>query len=131
VVATGKPATIELKNYVFINDFIILDIIDNNILKRPVYTTNAADDYFSNYLTPSGIVYKINFSRKPSADPDTKEIKELEKFIAEKHMTVTSNYKESQSFVSFDGDNTLVSTHMAIIQYYLTKKDTATAKKIG
>ncbi|GAB2836225.1 hypothetical protein [Ferruginibacter profundus] len=128
-IATAKPATIELRNYLFINDFLILDIVDNNFLKRPIYTTNAADDYLSNYLSPTGIVYKINFSRKPGADPDTKEIKALEKFIAEKHMVVTSNYKESQSFVSFDGDNTVVSTHLAIIQYYLSKKDTSTAKK--
>ncbi|MGG9961633.1 hypothetical protein [Ferruginibacter sp. SUN106] len=128
-IATAKPVTIELKNYLFINDFLILDIIDNNILKRPIYTTNAADDYFSNYLSPSGIVYKINFSRKPGTDPDTREIKDLEKFITEKHMTVTSNYKAAQSFVSFDGDNTLVTIHMAIIQYYLAKKDTGNAKK--
>jgi hypothetical protein len=129
LVATVKPVSIELKNYVFINDFLTLDIIDNNILKHPIYTTNGSDDYFSNYLSPSGIVYKINLLKKPGATPDTKEIKDLEKFIAEKHMAVTSNYKGAQSFVSFDGDNTMVTTHTAIIQYYLSKKDILNAKK--
>lgn len=128
-VPAGKPITIELKDYMLINDFLILDIIDNNILKRPVYTTNGYNDYLSNYLSPSGIVYKINFLKKPGTDADTKEIKGLEKFIAEKHVAVTSNYKGPQSFVSFDGDNTTVAMYTTIVQYYLAKKDIPTAKK--
>jgi hypothetical protein len=124
-----KPASIEMKDYLFINDFLILDIIDNNLLKRPIYFTSRYENFFENYLTQSGIVYKLNLFKNIIADPDPKEIKDLEKFITEKYIPVTSNYNGPLSFVSFDGDNAFAALYFPIIQYYLSKKDKLNAKK--
>jgi hypothetical protein len=126
--AKNKAAAVELKDYLFINDLLIFDIIDNNLLKRPIYFTANYDNYFENYLTPSGIVSKLNL-QKTSAEPDYKEIKDLEKFITQKHIAVTSNYSSKQTFVSFDGDNTMGYMYLTVIQYYLSKKDKVSAKK--
>jgi hypothetical protein len=125
----NKPMTIELKGYLLLNDFMILDIIDNNLLKRPIYFTTAYTSYFDNYLTRSGIVYKLNPFKNAALDPDPKEIKGLEKFITEKYIPVTSDYSGSKSFVSFDGDNAFAGLYFPIIQYYLSKKDQLSAKK--
>jgi len=124
-----KPITVELKQYLLLNEFLMLDIIESNMAKRPVYFTTATDTYFDNYLSPSGIVFRLNPSKNPLIDFAPGEIQALEKFVAEKYIPVTSNYKSIPNFISFDGDNTLFSLYSTITRYYIFKKDKANIKK--
>jgi len=124
-----KRATIELKDYLFGNDFLILDIVDNNLFTRPIYFSSSYGSNFDNYLSPSGIVYKLDVQKVSGADPGIKEIKELEKYILEKHVPVLSNYNGPITFVSSDGDNSCLGIYSTIIQYYFSKNDRAAIKK--
>lgn len=124
-----KPVTITVSNYLLLNDLLTLDIVNSNLIKRPVYFTTSAISFFSNYLTQSGIVYRLNLKKKEGTDPDATEIFNLQRFITGKHMPVISDRKSSSNFISFDGDNTLLSLYMPVIQYYIGKKDKANTGK--
>ena len=123
-----KSISFNLGDYLFLNDYMMLDIIESNILKRPIYFTSTVGSFCEDYLSVSGIVYKLNFE-KSTGDFERKNIKALEKFLSEKYIPITSNYHGPLSFVSFDGDNTYMMTYVTLIQYYLTKKDMINAKK--
>jgi len=125
----NKKIAIDVKDYMFLNDFLILDIVAYNLTKRPIYFTSSYNTYFDNYLTQSGIVYKLNIEKDTKAEVDVKEIQGLQKFIAEKYVPVLSNYKDPQTFISFDGDNSCLNIYSEIIQYYLNKKDDLAVKK--
>ena len=107
----------------------MLDIIQYNFLNRPIYFTTNSDTYFDNYLTQSGIIYKINPQKNIKTDFDEKEMKDLLLFINKVHIPVTSDFKNVQTFVSYDGDNTTVRIYASIIPYYYSKKDTVNTKK--
>ena len=129
LLSKNKISNITLKDHIFINDFLMLDIIEYNFLKRPIYFTTNTDTYFDNYLTQSGIVYKINLQKNIKAAFDDKEMKDLILFINKVRIPVTSNFKNAQTFVSYDGDNTTVRIYASVIQYYFSKKDSLNTKK--
>jgi len=123
-----KSISFNVGDYLFLNDYMMLDIIESNLLKRPIYFTSTAGSFCEDYLSVSGVVYKLNFE-KSSAGLERKNIKDLEKFLTEKYIPITSNYRGPLSFVSFDGDNTYMMIYVTLIQYYLSKKDMVNAKK--
>ncbi|HMI79828.1 MAG TPA: hypothetical protein VK484_13610 [Ferruginibacter sp.] len=114
------------KNYYYVNDIAIFDIISNNINKRPVYFTSLSSNPFENNVIQTGIVYKLIAEDINSPLQNAKAIKRLEKFINEKYIPVLSN---GSTLISFDGDNTFFSLYYRIFNYYLEKKDTAAFKK--
>lgn len=114
------------KNYYFINDIAMLDIICNNINKRPIYFTSTSDVTFEKNLIQKGIVYKLIAENINTPTQRKIEVKELEKFIDAKYIPVLSN---NSDLISFDGDNTFFGIYYQIFNYYLEKKDTATFRK--
>lgn len=122
----NKILTIQLKDYVYLNDLLMLDIIESNLFKRPVYFTASYDTYFDSYLTPVGIVYKINLSKEAHTSQSRQEIKDLENFIDQKYIPVLSNGKD---IISLDGDISFFYSYYQIFNYYLEKKDIPVLKK--
>ncbi|HMI79278.1 MAG TPA: hypothetical protein VK484_10825, partial [Ferruginibacter sp.] len=115
------------KNYHFLNDIATLDIIVNNINKRPVYFTSRYSNLsFEKNLMQKGIVYKLIAEDVDLPLQKNAEVKGLEKFIHEKHIPVLSN---DIGITSFDGDNTFFGLYYSIFNYYLGKRDTVTFKK--
>jgi hypothetical protein len=124
-----KPVVISVGVYILINDLMLLDIINSNITKRPIYFTSPSVAYLGDYLTQSGIVYRLNLKKNKAAEPDAAEILGLQNFIAEKYVPVLSDYKSEKTFISYDGDNTLISLYAPIIQYYFSKNDKLNGNK--
>ncbi len=122
----NKTLTIHLKEYVYLNELLTLDIIESNLFKRPVYFTASYETYFDSYLTPVGIVYKINLSKEANTSQSMQEIKDLEDFLDKKHIPVLSNGKD---IISLDGDISFFYTYYQILNYYLEKKDIPVLKK--
>ncbi len=122
----AKTLNIKLKDYIFLNDLIMLDIIESNLFIRPVYFTAAFETYFDEYLTRSGIVYKLNPSKDISIGQSLQEITELEDFVNQKYVPVLSNEID---IISPDGDNSFFYLYYQILDYYLEKKDIPVLKK--
>ncbi len=124
--STPKTISFDLKKGgYFLNDIAMFDIIQNNILKRPVYFSNLSNLPFAKNLLQKGIVFKLVAEDVNSVAQSNAEIKALEKFINENYQPVLSN----DSLWSIDGDNTFFATYYRIFDYYLQKKDTITFKK--
>lgn len=51
--------TIKLPRYLFMNSFMMLDIINHNLSERPAYFTYK-EDLFNNLLTQKGTVFKVD-----------------------------------------------------------------------
>jgi hypothetical protein len=114
------------KTYYFINDIAMLDIICNNVNKRPVYFTSSYGTPFEKNLIQKGIVYKLLAEDINLPAQNNAEVKGLEKFINEKYTPVLSN---GSDLISIDGDNTFFTLYYRIFNYYLEKRDTITLKK--
>lgn len=127
--AKNKSIAITLKNYLYLNDLVMLDIIDCNIKQKPIYFTSNYDNFFDKYMTPSGIVFKVNINKDTNEVYNSKIIKDLENFITQKFIPVTSDYTSEKTFVSLDGDNTIASIYKYIIEYYLSINDKTNAIK--
>ena len=54
----NKQMTIPLEDYISMDALMILDIVDQNFTKRPVYFTYPYD-LFTNYLQKEGLVYRL------------------------------------------------------------------------
>ena len=122
----NKTLTIQLKEYVYLNELLTLDIIECNRFKRPVYFTASYDTYFDSYLIPVGIVYKINLSKEANTSQSMLEIKDLEDFLDKKHIPVLSNGKD---IISLDGDISFFYAYYQILNNYLENKDIPVLKK--
>jgi len=127
--AKNKSIPITLKNYLVLNDLVMLDIIDCNIKQKPIYFTSNYDNFFDKYMTPSGIVFKVNINKDTNEVYNIKIVKDLEKFVTQKFIPITSDYSSEKTFVSFDGDYTIAYLYKYIIEYYLSVKDKTNAVK--
>jgi hypothetical protein len=125
----NKKIKLSVQEAIYLNDYMMLDIMDANINKRPICFTSLYNNFFRDQMTQTGIVYTLDLDKDPKQITDDLAIKNLEKYILEKHVPVLSNYKSNQSFISFDGDNTLLALYFPVIRHYQLKKDTATAVK--
>lgn len=125
VAGNKKRIVLNLNDYHFLNDIGVFDIIVNNINTRPIYFSSNDVSYLSNYLQPTGIVYKLIAEKISSPAQQLLEIKALQKFITEKYQPVLSN---KNNILSFDGDNTFFAVYYRLFNYYLEKKDTTSCK---
>lgn len=113
--------TIKLNNYLYLNDLMVMDIIESNLADREIYFTSNYDSYFKKDLMQEGICFKLNFIKNTLAKKS--EIAALEKFIQEKYISITSDYSSTPNFILTDGDNTFVSMYTTILEYYDSKND--------
>lgn len=124
--STFKRITVSLKNkYYFLSDIATLDIIANNIHKRPVYFTSSSVSFFENNLVQVGIVFKLIAEDVTNPLIKDREMKALEKFVREKYTPVISN---DNGFISADGDNAFFNLCYSLMQYYTEKKDMVALK---
>ena len=127
--AKNKSIPITLKKYLYLNDLVMLDIIDCNIKQKPIYFTSNYDNFFDKYMTPSGIAFKVNINKDTNEVYNIKIVKDLEKFVTQKFIPITSDYTSKKTFVSIDGDYTIAYLYKYIIEYYLSVKDKTNAVK--
>lgn len=122
------PEKIHLKindPYLYGNDIAMLDIIVNNINKRPVYFTTSNIPLFENHLVQSGIIYKLIAGDANADFEKNTEVKFLEKFYNERYIPILSN---DSDFISLDGDNCFFAIFYKILNHYLEKGDLAGVK---
>ena len=117
----NNSITIQLNNYLYLNDLMVMDIIESNLANREIYFTSNYDSYFKNDLIQEGICYKLNFIK--NALTKKNEVVALEKFILEKYIPITSDYASTPNFILTDGDNTFVVIYTKILEYYNSQKD--------
>ncbi|MGG9971204.1 hypothetical protein ACQ33O_05350 [Ferruginibacter sp. SUN002] len=118
---------IDLSNYLYLNDLVMFDIVESNYGKRPIYFTQSYEVYFDDYLVPEGIVYKLKSTTK--IPDETTITKNREKYITEKYIPITSDYKSAKKFESYDGDTRCIDMYIDVATHYISIGDMITAKR--
>ena len=114
-----------LKKAFYLNEILMLDIINSNINSRPIYFTSD-ESILSDHFLLSGINYKLVTENIRSADVQKKEEADMEKFFNEKYIPVLSN---DSGFISYDGDGSFILLHATALSFYKEKGDTDNLRK--
>jgi hypothetical protein len=112
-----------LTNELLRNDYLMLDIVNENIASRPICFTVPNPGHFDSSLERHGIIYQLN-NNKRMHNKDRLE-KELENFVLTTYRTPLINFN-GKRIISFDGNNTFFPLYADIADYYLAKADTTT-----
>jgi len=120
---------IKLSDYLYNNHLLMLDIINDNINKRPIYFTSSITDLFDDHLLQQGIVYRL-FPMNPATKKTflKKEISNLEKFADSVYKPVISFNLNNARNVSADGNNVFFQLYSRIADHYIEEGD---IKKAG
>jgi hypothetical protein len=123
---TPQNIDINLKNYLFLGELVLLNIVKNNIRKRPVYFTAKPIEYFPDATLTQGLVEKL-------VSPALVNQKGMEDFVEEEmEFFLNNTYKSvlgTDTIQSFDGDNFFMMMYSNVVDYYVAKNDFASAKK--
>ena len=107
----------KLKNYTFINDLLVLSIIQTNLGKRPIYFTSLPTDYINDAdFHQQGINYKLSIRKEDGNNIPSKYVlkENLINFVENKFIPVLS----TDSLTSYDGDNCFAQIYAEISQLY-------------
>lgn len=119
-----------LKDHLFINDLMMLDIINKNINNRPVYFASSASVFFENKLIQEGIVFRLYPVSKSNAKINlNKEIKLLEKFTDSSYKPVIFLSPDNIEEVYIDGSNSFFQLYAKISEYHIQQNDITNATK--
>ncbi len=117
---------INLKSYLFLSDLVLLNIVKNNIKKRPVYFTSKPTEYFSDATLTQGLLEKlVNPALVNEEGMGDFVEKNMELFLKNMYKPALSN----DTTKSFDGDNSFAVMYTNIVSYYVAKNDFVSAKK--
>jgi hypothetical protein len=117
-----------LKDYVLMNDILMLDIVATNINSRPVYFTSAISSFFDSNFVQQGIVFKLFPKSKNNIQLRQQEIKRLEYFTDNLYKPVIQFTQSNATHLCFDGNNTFFQLYSKIGGYYKEKHNYKAAK---
>jgi hypothetical protein len=119
---------INLTDYLTLDQFIMLDIINSNFNTRPVYFT-FRDRLFSNSLQQEGLIYRLLPLDKKITQPSIVSVQKSESFI-NKYFTPTFSFSPLSPIRAADNfDYAITDLFSNIGNYYFTKGNTTVAKK--
>ena len=124
VKTTVNSISFELKQYLYISDLMIFDIINENINTRPIYFTVSNPDYFADNLLQQGVVFRLfPINNTIRAAISKKEIKSLEKFTDSIYQPVVSFNVSGTKNISADGNNVFFQMYSRIAGFYKEEGD--------
>jgi len=108
-----------LKQYLYINDLLMLDIINTNINTRPIYFTSNSTGFFDSNLMQKGIVFQLfPLSNTNRAEVTKQETRALEKYADSIYKPVISFKSKEAENISIDGNNVFFQLYAAIADYH-------------
>ncbi len=117
---------INLNSYLYLSDLVLLNIVRNNIKKRPVYFTTIPMEYFPNTTLTQGLIEKlVHPTLVNQKGMEDFVVREQELFLKNKYNPILSN----DSTNSFDGNDYFMMMYSNVIDYYVKKNDFVSAKK--
>jgi hypothetical protein len=126
---TAKSINFSLNNYLLMNDFMLLDIIYNNINIRPIYFTSINTGFFDSNLVQQGIVFQLYpTGKKDRKQIEQQEISGLEKFTSSIYNPIISFDANRAKNISIEGNYVFFQLYSKIIDYYKESKLTEKAK---
>jgi hypothetical protein len=94
-------------NTLYLNDIMLLDIIQTNYRKRPICYTSYYDPIFKEYLFPKGIVYELETTDSSRFNEFNKHVfKAIKQFKENVFIPVRSDRSSIDQYRCADGDNT-------------------------
>jgi hypothetical protein len=119
---------IVIKNYLLLNDILMLDIVSSNINSRPIYFTSSSTGLFNNNLIQQGILFKLFPQNKLNRQLQQQKIKKLEQFAEKTYSPVVTFVVDGAEHLCIDGNNSFFQLYSTIADYYKEKKDNKTSK---
>lgn len=101
-------------DYVTMDQFMLLDIIRENIYKRPVFFSSNMTPYFENYLIRQGQLFQLAPGKKVSgAYKESETVTALEYYLAHHYVAPFYNIKPSNEYDNY------VNNHIDIYKFLL------------
>lgn len=125
VKTTARKLTVKTGNYMLLNDVLILDIVNTNLNKRPIYFTTAYyTKFFDSSLLQQGIVFRlIPLNKAERSAAAIQEIKALEQFATVVYKPVVDFNVGGTRHHSYDGSNAFLSLYTKIAAWYQQKNN--------
>ncbi|MDP4263113.1 MAG: hypothetical protein Q8941_11350 [Bacteroidota bacterium] len=121
----------ELSDYMLLNDFILLDLLNMNLYTRPICVTTRMNLFSEKYMECEGSVYRIlPLDENATAEKARIEILKISSFLAKHEKPVIVSYGDKQSPGYEDVLHGLHSTLFAVlISDYISLENLAKAKE--
>ena len=124
IAVNGDTMYFETGSYMAMNDFMVLDIIHSNIARRPILFFHDSPAFFSTYLVPEGLVFRLQPDKKtPKGTNTTQTITSLDHFLAHSYQApfrdLQTNSPEYGAYV-----NAHVSAYYTVARYYMDLQQT-------
>lgn len=124
----GTKIECELGEYLLLSDLLMLDIINSNIYSRPVYFTSK-HEMIPGSSQQEGLVYRLLPLNKNEQQPSAPAIKITEAFFNKSFIPAFSFSSRSNISMAENFDNAVLDAYIMLGKHYLSKGETATAKK--
>lgn len=106
------------KSYLFLNDIILLDIVNSNINKRPIAFTSVTENLFKDYVTFNNLNYNLNTTKT-----GVENYNEILNFKTKFYKPIYTSLNEGSKYISYDGDATVFGLYYYLIKYNFENKD--------
>ncbi len=119
--------TIELSDYILLNDFMILDIINSNIHSRPIYFTSSESSFPSKYLQHEGSLYRVLPLNEKFKETNLKiSISKIEEYLLKNPKPVLAVYYDPfEYYENTSGQHSAL--FAKLINYYSNKNNSTKA----
>ena len=126
-----KPDSIvfDLQKYLPMNQVILMDIVSNNFLSRPIHFALQHPQYFDDYVRKMGLTWQLTSLRGKSTDITQLSVDQLTNFLSNKYKAPFINFTGYSHEYNYNANNH-VSMYMALIRIKLAQNDKPTAEKL-
>jgi hypothetical protein len=112
------------KSYLFLNDIILLDIVNSNINKRPIAFTSTPESLFNDYVIFNNLNYKLNTVKMSESNYN-----EVINFKNKLYKPIYTSIMDGSNYISYDGDASVNGIYYFLIQYNIENENIDEANK--